>query len=76
MSAPRSFRKQLMEYERVGFTLRDWRPSKGDHIVAWFHQFPDPQSLTPKILDRHGLQNNISRFRRLAAAAQKKDQTS
>ena len=68
MNIPRVLREQVKEYERAGFHVIDVEPRSGAHFKLWFAEFDEPQIVTKNIPHIRALLNNISRYRRLAAA--------
>ena len=60
-------RKQLIEYERAGFHVKEIDPSRGRgaHLKVVFEEFNAPQFLTPNMGDPRAIRNNIANFKRL-----------
>lgn len=69
-----TIRKQLAEYAKHGFTVKEVHPNrgKGAHCCVLFEQFSDPQFLTPNLGDPRAIKNNIARFKRLSAQHKEK----
>lgn len=72
MSIPRPFREQFLIYEREGFHVKHFQPTKGSHAKVQFEEFPEVQVLTKNVGDPRAIKNNVSRFRALAAKAKEK----
>ena len=65
---PSALRKQVEEYQKNGFTIKELRPGRGSHFVVRFDQFDKPQTLTIHANDPRAIRNNIALFNRLSRA--------
>jgi len=74
MHFPKGLRKQLIEYEKAGFTIIEIEPRSGSHFLVVFAEFPQPQIVSKNVNDQRATKNNISIYRRMAAEHREKQQ--
>lgn len=74
MHFPKCLRKQLIEYEKAGFTIAEIEPRNGSHFLVVFAEFPQPQIISKNSSDQRATKNNISIYRRMAAEHKGKQQ--
>jgi len=75
MKFPRALRKQLIEYEKAGFTITEIEPRSGSHFLIVFAEFPQPQIISKNSSSEpRAIKNNISIYRRMAAEHKGKQQ--
>lgn len=74
MHFPKCLRKQLIEYEKAGFTIAEIEPRNGSHFLVVFAEFPQPQIISKNSSDQRATKNNISIYRRMAAEHRGKQQ--
>jgi len=74
MHFPKGLRKQLIEYEKAGFTIIEIEPRSGSHFLVVFAEFPQPQIVSKNSSEPRATKNNISIYRRMAAEHREKQQ--
>jgi len=74
MHFPKALRKQLIEYEKAGFTITEIEPRSGSHFLIVFAEFPQPQIVSKNASEPRAIKNNISIYRRMAAEHKGKQQ--
>ena len=75
MHFPRALRKQLVEYEKAGFTITDVMPRSGSHFMLTFAEFPQPQIISKNSsAEPRAIKNNVSMYRRLATECRKRNE--
>ena len=75
MHFPKCLRKQLVEYEKAGFTITDVMPRSGSHFMLVFAEFLQPQIISKNSsAEPRAIKNNISIYRRLATEHKEKNE--